>query len=82
MAALAVAAALVLGPAVAVLAFLGIAATWIAAATVAFRDALALPLVEPLATALAALGTTIGYRLVVADRLMAARDRPAARSGG
>ena len=72
LAALAVAAALVLGPAVAVLAFLGIAATWIATATVAFRDALALPLVEPLATALAALGTTIGYRLVVADRLMAA----------
>ena len=72
LAALAVAAALVLAPAVAVLAFLGIAVTWIAAATVAFRDALALPLVEPLATALAALGTTIGYRLVVADRLMAA----------
>ena len=72
LAALAVAAALVLGPAVAVLAFLGIAVTWIAAATVAFRDALALPLVEPLATALAALGATIGYRLVVADRQMAA----------
>ena len=72
LAALAVAAALVLGPAGAALAFLGIAATWIAAATVAFRDALALPLVEPLATALAALGATIGYRLVVADRLMAA----------
>lgn len=72
LAALAVGAALVLGPASAVLAFVGIAATWIAAATVAFRDALALPLVEPLATALAALGVTIGYRLVVADRLMAA----------
>lgn len=72
LAALAVAAALVLGPASAALAFLGIAATWIAAATIAFRDALALPLVEPVATALAALGATIGYRLVVADRLMAA----------
>jgi serine phosphatase RsbU (regulator of sigma subunit)/CHASE2 domain-containing sensor protein len=72
LAALAVAAALVLGPAAAGLAFVGIAVTWIAAATVAFRDALALPLVEPLATALAALGATIGYRLVVSDRMMAA----------
>ena len=48
LAALAAAAALALGPAAAALAFLGIAAAWIAGATVAFRDALALPLVEPL----------------------------------
>ena len=41
LAALAVAAALVLGPTGAVLAFLGIATTWIAGATIAFRDALA-----------------------------------------
>jgi serine phosphatase RsbU (regulator of sigma subunit) len=73
LAALAVAAALTLGPTGAALAFLGIAAVWSGAATVAFRDALALPLVEPVLTALAALGTTIGYRLVVADRIMAAQ---------
>ena len=73
LAALAVAAALVLGPAAAVLAFLGLAAAWIAAAVIAFRDALALPLVEPLLTSLAALGATVGYRLVVADRIMAAQ---------
>jgi serine phosphatase RsbU (regulator of sigma subunit)/CHASE2 domain-containing sensor protein len=73
LAALAVAAALTLGPTGAALAFLGIAAAWSAGATIAFRDALAVPLVEPLLTALAALGTTIGYRLVVADRVMAAQ---------
>jgi len=73
LAALAVAAALVLGPAAAVLAFLGIAVAWIGAAVIAFRDALALPLVEPLLTSLAALGATVGYRLVVADRIMAAQ---------
>jgi serine phosphatase RsbU (regulator of sigma subunit) len=73
LAALAVAAALVLGPAAAALAFLGLAVAWIAAAAVAFRDALALPLVEPLVTSLAALGATVGYRLVVADRIMAAQ---------
>jgi serine phosphatase RsbU (regulator of sigma subunit) len=39
----------------------------------AFREALALPLIEPLSTALAALGTTVGYRLVVAERIMAAQ---------
>jgi serine phosphatase RsbU (regulator of sigma subunit)/CHASE2 domain-containing sensor protein len=71
LAALAVAAALTLGPSGAVLAFLGLAAFWSAGATVAFRDALAVPLVEPLLTALVALGATIGYRLVVADRMMA-----------
>jgi adenylate cyclase len=35
---------------------------------VAFRDALALPLVQPISAGLAALGATIGYRFVVADR--------------
>jgi serine phosphatase RsbU (regulator of sigma subunit)/CHASE2 domain-containing sensor protein len=73
LAALAVAAALALGPAGAALTFLGIAAVWSAGATIAFRDALAVPLVEPLMTALAALGATTGYRLVVADRIMAAQ---------
>src|SRR5262249_7024987 len=37
----------------------------------AFRDALALPLLEPVVAALAALGTAIGYRLVVANRTIA-----------
>jgi serine phosphatase RsbU (regulator of sigma subunit) len=73
LAALAVAAALTLGPIGATLAFLGIAAVWSAGATVAFRYALALPLVESPLSALAALGVMIGYRLVVADRIMAAQ---------
>ena len=68
LAALAAAAALALGPVAAAFGTLGIAAAWTAGATVAFRDALALPLVEPLLAALAALGATIGYRFVVADR--------------
>jgi serine phosphatase RsbU (regulator of sigma subunit)/CHASE2 domain-containing sensor protein len=72
LAALAVAAALALGPTGAALAFLGIAAAWSTGATIAFRDALAVPLIEPLLTALAALGATVGYRLVVAERIMAA----------
>jgi serine phosphatase RsbU (regulator of sigma subunit) len=73
LAAIAVAAALALGPNAAALAFLGIAIAWSAGATIAFRDALAVPLVEPLSMALAALGAAIGYRLVVADRIMAAQ---------
>jgi serine phosphatase RsbU (regulator of sigma subunit)/CHASE2 domain-containing sensor protein len=73
LAALAVAAALALGPWQAVLAFVGMAAAWSAGATFAFRDALVVPLIEPLAAAFAALGTTIGYRLVVAERIMAAQ---------
>jgi serine phosphatase RsbU (regulator of sigma subunit)/CHASE2 domain-containing sensor protein len=73
LAGLAVAAALLLGPARAVLAFLVIAAAWTTGATVAFRSALVLPLVEPLLSALVALAATIGYRLVVAERIMAAQ---------
>ena len=73
LAALAVAAALTLGPRGASLAFLGIAALWTVGATVAFRHALAVPLVEPLLTAFAALVATISYRLIVADRIMAAQ---------
>ena len=53
--------------------FLGIATVWTAGATIAFRGAMALPLAEPLLTALAALVATISYRLVVADRIMAAQ---------
>jgi serine phosphatase RsbU (regulator of sigma subunit)/CHASE2 domain-containing sensor protein len=73
LAALAVAAALALGPTGAALAFIGIAGVWSAGATIAFRDALVVPLVEPLLTAFAALAAAIGYRLVVADRIMAAQ---------
>jgi serine phosphatase RsbU (regulator of sigma subunit)/CHASE2 domain-containing sensor protein len=73
LAALAIAAALALGPTGAALSFLGIAAVWTAGATIAFRGALAVPLVEPLLTALAALGAAISYRLVVADRIMVAQ---------
>jgi adenylate cyclase len=68
LAALTAAAALALTPIAAALAYLGIAAAWTAGATVAFRDALAFPLVQPLSAGLAALGATIGYRFVVADR--------------
>ena len=68
LAALTATAALALGPAAAALAAFGIAVAWTAGATVAFRDALALPLVQPLLAGLAALSTTIGYRFVVADR--------------
>jgi class 3 adenylate cyclase len=71
LAGLAAVAAMALGPAGAGLTFFGIATVWIAGATVAFRDALVLPLFESLLTALAALGTTIGYRLIVADRSIA-----------
>ena len=71
LAGLAAAAALALGPAGAMLTFLAIVAVWSAGATVALRDALALPLFEPLLSALAALGATIGYRLVAADRSLA-----------
>jgi phosphoserine phosphatase RsbU/P len=73
LAVLAVAVALTLGPATAVLTFLGLAIVWIGGATLAFRGALVVPLVEPIVTALAALGVSIGYRLVVADRTMAAQ---------
>jgi adenylate cyclase len=68
LAGLAATTALTFGPAATALAFLGLAVAWAAAATAAFQTALALPLVEPLLAALAALGTTFCYRFVVADR--------------
>jgi CHASE2 domain-containing sensor protein len=71
LAAFAVAAALVLGPTGAALSYLGMASAWGAGATVALQGALAVPLVEPLVTALAALVATISYRLIVAERIMA-----------
>ena len=73
LAVLAVAGALAFGPSGATLACLGIAAAWSVGATVAFREALALPLIEPPLAAFGALAATIGYRLVVADRIMAAQ---------
>jgi serine phosphatase RsbU (regulator of sigma subunit) len=73
LAALAVVAALALGPTAAALSFVGMAAIWTAGATVAFRYAFVVPLAEPLLTALASLATTIGYRLVLTDRIVAAQ---------
>jgi len=73
LAALAVAAALMLGPAGAALSFLGLAALWTAGATIAMRGALVVPLIEPLATSFVALGGAIGYRLLVAECAMAAQ---------
>jgi serine phosphatase RsbU (regulator of sigma subunit) len=73
LAVLAVVAALALGPTAAALSFVGMAAIWTAGATVAFRYALVVPLAEPLLTALASLATTIGYRLVLTDRIVAAQ---------
>ena len=68
MAALAALVALALGPATATVGFLGLALTWVAGATVAFRQAYALPLIEPVLAGLGALGAMIGYRFVIADR--------------
>ena len=67
-AALASVTALMLAPAGAVLAYLGMVVACTAAATAAFMQALALPLVEPFLAGLAAMGATVGYRFVVADK--------------
>ncbi len=67
-AALAATAALAFGPIAAAAATIGLAIAWIAGATVAFRHALVLPLIEPLTAGLAALLATIGYRFVIADK--------------
>jgi class 3 adenylate cyclase/CHASE2 domain-containing sensor protein len=67
-AALAAASALMLAPVSAGLAYLGLAAAWTGGATVMFRHAVALPLAEPLIAGLLALGATIGYRFVTADK--------------
>jgi class 3 adenylate cyclase/CHASE2 domain-containing sensor protein len=68
LAALAGAAVLWLAPVGAALAYLGLAAAYTAAAVFAFRDSLALPLVEPLMAGLAAMVATVGYRFVVTDK--------------
>ena len=64
----AAAAALTLGPTGAVLTFVGLAIVWAVVAVLAFHTGLVVPLFEPPAAALAALGAMIGYRLFVADR--------------
>jgi len=68
LAALAAAAALVLGPLSAAAATIGLAIAWVAGATIAFRHAVALPLIDPLLASVTALGATIGYRFVIADK--------------
>ncbi len=68
LAALATAATLALGPAMAALATLGIALAWAAGATWTFHRAVVFPLVEPVLAAFLALGMTVGYRFVVADK--------------
>ncbi len=67
LAALAAMAALALRPVAAASATVGLGIAWMAGATAAFRYALALPLIEPLIAAVAALGATIGYRFMIAD---------------
>ena len=67
-AALAATAALTFGPVSAAAATIGLAVAWIAGATLAFRHALALPLIEPVTAGVAALLATIGYRFVIADK--------------
>jgi adenylate cyclase len=61
-------AALLLAPLGAALAALGLAAAYGAGAVLAFRDALALPLLEPALAMAAALMLTTGWRVAVADK--------------
>jgi adenylate cyclase len=61
-------AAILFAPVSAVLAYVGLAAAWIAGATVAFTQTLALPLVEPFLAGFAALSAAIGYRFIIADK--------------
>jgi adenylate cyclase len=67
-AAIVVVAAMVLAPGTAVLAFAALTLSWTAIATLTFNAALALPLFEPLFASVLGLVSTIGFRLVVADR--------------
>lgn len=60
-------AALLLSPLRGFLAFLALAAAWTGAATWAFVEALALPLIDPLLAGLAAGAATVAYRFVAAD---------------
>ncbi|MET0924425.1 MAG: adenylate/guanylate cyclase domain-containing protein, partial [Xanthobacteraceae bacterium] len=60
--------AFLLGPVMAALATLGVAAAWLAGAMLMFRHGVVFPLVEPITAAVLTLGGTVGYRFVVADR--------------
>jgi adenylate cyclase len=66
-AAFAATAALALAPGVAALFVLGTGAAFTVSATVVFYYSLAVPVVEPMLSGLAAMGAMIGYRFVVAD---------------
>jgi class 3 adenylate cyclase len=61
-------AVLLLAPISATLAFLGLVAAWIAGGTFALRQAVALPLVEPLVAGFLTLTATTAYRFVLSDR--------------
>ena len=61
-------AAFLLTPVAAALAFLLLALVWTAGATAAFANAVALPLLEPLAAGLIAIVATTGFRLFVTDK--------------
>ena len=67
-AALAALVALLLPPVGATMAYVGFGAVWTAAAVLAFRYSVVLPLVDPLAVGFVALAVTIGYRFGVADK--------------
>lgn len=60
--------ACLLGPASAMLAYLGMLAAFTLAATAVFTRALALPLSEPFIAGFAAMVAMIGYRYMIADR--------------
>jgi adenylate cyclase len=61
-------AALLLPPVAATMAYVTLEIIWAAAAILAFRHAIVLPLVDPLAVGFVALAVTIGYRFGVADK--------------
>jgi class 3 adenylate cyclase len=65
---LASAAALLWAPIGALLAFAVAASAWIAGALMAFRHAVAPPLIEPLLAGIVALAGTVAYRFVIADK--------------
>ena len=60
--------AFLLAPAEAALSFLLLALVWAAAATLAFNNAVALPLIEPIVAGVMAIIATTGLRLLVTDR--------------
>ena len=67
-AALAAILALMIAPAYAVLAYLGMVAAGTGGATWAFTQSLALPLVEPALAGIVALAAAVGYRFVISDK--------------